>query len=98
MKKQLTHIDPLKAGTILGILYGIMALIFMPFVLIATLLGNKTGSPAPAIFGAGFAIMLPVIYAVVGFIGGLIMALLYNLVAKWTGGFVFEVRELEPAA
>ncbi len=44
--------------------------------------------------GVGFAIMMPVIYAVFGFIGGVIAAALYNLIAKWTGGFEFEVRDL----
>lgn len=31
--------------------------------------------------------------AVAGFIGGLIGAALYNLVAKWTGGLEFEVSD-----
>jgi hypothetical protein len=98
MKKQLTYIAPLKAGIIFGILYGILALILVPFFLVAALLGGKTGNPLPAVFGAGFAIMLPVIYAVMGFIGGIIVAALYNLVAKWTGGFEVEVRDLAPLA
>lgn len=96
MKKQLTYIAPLKAGIILGLLYAILGLILVPFFLIVALLGGKTGNSLPAAFGAGFAILLPVFYGVVGFIGGIIMAALYNLVAKWTGGLEFEVRDWEP--
>jgi len=97
MKKQLTHIAPLRAGIVLGILYGIMSLIIVPFFLLAAVFGSKSGSPAPAIMGVGFVIVLPVIYAVVGFIGGIIAAAVYNLVAKWTGGLEFEVRDVPPA-
>jgi len=96
MKKQLTYIAPLKAGIILGILYGIISLIIVPFFLLAALFGSRAGGAGAAVFGLGFVIMLPVIYAVVGFIGGVISAFLYNLIAGWTGGFEFEVRDLAP--
>ena len=98
MKKQLTYITPLRAGIVLGVLYGILSLLVVPFVLLAAVLGSKTGVPAPAVFGVGLAILLPVLYAAAGFIGGIIGAALYNLIAKWTGGFEFEVRDLAPAA
>jgi hypothetical protein len=99
MKKQLTYITPLRAGIVLGVLYGILSLLVVPFVLLAALLGSKTGVPGPSIFlGVGLAILLPVLYAVAGFIGGVIGAALYNLIAKWTGGLEFEVRDVAPAA
>ncbi len=98
MKKQLTYIAPLKAGIILGILYGILSLLIVPFFLLAVLAGSKAATPFPAAFGVGFAILMPVLYAVVGFLGGVISAALYNLIARWTGGFEFEVRDLPPSA
>ena len=99
MTKQLTRIGPLRAGIVLGVLYGIFSLIIMPFVLLAFFIGGKAGTATPAFFGfgLGFAIMLPVLYAAVGFIGGIIAAAIYNLVAKWTGGLEFEVRDVPPA-
>lgn len=39
-------------------------------------------------------VFLPIIYAVVGFIGGVIAAFIYNLVAKWTGGVEFTTEEV----
>ena len=98
MKKQLTYITPLRAGIVLGVLYGILSLLVVPFVLLAAVLGSKTDVPAPAVFGVGLAILLPVLYAAAGFIGGIIGAALYNLIAKWTGGFEVEVRDLPLAA
>jgi hypothetical protein len=98
MKKQLTYIAPLRAGIVLGVLYGILSLIVVPFVLLAAVFGTKTVVLTPAIFGVGLAVLLPVLYAAAGFVGGIVGAALYNLISKWTGGFVFEVRELAPAA
>jgi hypothetical protein len=96
MKKQLTYVSPLRAGIIFGILYGLLSLIVLPFFLLAAIFGSK-GSSAIGALGMLFAIMLPVIYAVLGFIGGLIAAALYNVVAKWTGGFEFETQDVPPS-
>jgi len=98
MKKQLTHISPLRAGIVLGVLYGFLGLIFVPFFLIAAVIGGKSGGMPAAFGGAFFAILLPVFYAVAGFVGGVIAAAIYNLVAKWTGGLEFEVRDVPPVA
>ena len=35
---------------------------------------------------------MPVLYGALGFIGGAIGALLYNLFAKWVGGFELEME------
>lgn len=97
MKKQLTYITPLRAGIVLGVLYGLLGLVFVPFFLLMTVFASRAG--APAVFGgAFFAILFPVIYAIAGFIGGVICAAIYNLVAKWTGGLEFEVRDVPPVA
>lgn len=92
MKKQLTRIAPLRAGIVLGILYGIIGLLAVPVVLFWSM-GSKGGFG-----GALFAVFVPVLYAVIGFIGGIISAATYNLVAKWTGGLEFEVRDIPSAS
>jgi hypothetical protein len=43
-------------------------------------------------FSVGFALVLPVFYGVLGFIAGLIGALLYNLFARWVGGFELQLE------
>lgn len=94
MKKELTQIAPVRAGIVLAVLYGLLSLLIAPFLLLAAFVGGNAGghSPMPAL-GVGFAIAMPFLYAAMGFIGGLIAAAVYNLIAKWTGGFVFEVRD-----
>jgi len=93
MKKRLTRVAPLRAGIVLGILYGLAGLIVAPFFLLAAFAGKQGG-----VGGVAFAVMFPIIYAVGGFIGGIIAAALYNLVAKWTGGLEFEVTDETPVA
>jgi len=98
MKKRLTNVNPLKLGITLAMIYGIMSLIIaVPIFLIAMLAGAASahsGTQAlPAIFSGVFVIFLPVIYAVLGFIGGVIAAFIYNMVAKWTGGIEFITEE-----
>jgi hypothetical protein len=88
MKKRLTHVAPLQLGITLAILNAVISLIIVPFFLLAALFGPKGG-----IMGVGFAIIFPIIYAIAGFIGGVIMAFVYNLVAKWTGGVEFTTTE-----
>jgi hypothetical protein len=96
MKKNLTRIAPLRAGIVLGLLLDIISLIFVPFFVLGVLISAKTGSSVPAFFSLGFAVMLPLVYGVLGFIGGVILAALYNLIAGWTGGFEFEVKDAAP--
>ena len=93
MKKQLTHITPVRAGIVLGVLYAFIALIIAPFALLVALFAKDASGSHVA-----FAVCLPVLYGFVGFIGGMIMAAIYNLVAKWTGGIEFEVRDATPPA
>jgi hypothetical protein len=99
MKKKLTNINPLKLGITLGIIYGVLSLIFViPIFAIMSMVGAmsaKTGAPAlPVVFTGVFIIFLPIIYAVLGFIAGVISAFIYNVVAKWTGGIEFTTQEL----
>ncbi|MGZ4985098.1 MAG: DUF3566 domain-containing protein [Chthoniobacterales bacterium] len=88
----------------LGILYACMGLIFLPFFALFGALGafaqhaqqaQGVGGP-PAVLMAGlmfgFGIFMPVMYGVMGFIFGILMAAVYNLVARWIGGIEVEVE------
>jgi hypothetical protein len=99
MKKELTRIAPLRAGIVLGVLYGILGLVVMtPLFLLTGLFAHKTDDPNPfsGAMGMGIAFAVPFFYAILGFIGGIIMAAVYNLIAGWTGGIQVEVRDVPP--
>ena len=86
MKKRITHISPLQAGIVQGAVLALISLILVPFIIIGALLSHGG-------FGAIFAIFLPVIYGIVGFISGVISAFVYNLVAGWTGGIELTLTD-----
>jgi len=94
-KRRIKRIAPLQLGKMLAVLYGILGLIFIPFFLFMTALTSqipaeqRTGIVA---MGAGFAICAPILYAIMGFIIGIIGAFIYNLVAKFIGGVEVEVE------
>ena len=90
----------MSVAKIMGLVYGCLGLIFVPIFFIAVLAGafaghNKAAAAADAI-GLAFAILAPLIYGATGFVFGALGALLYNLIAKWVGGFEIELA-LQPA-
>ena len=54
----------------LGLLYGLLSLVIVPFFLLAALSGSRAN--APGTWEKGLVILLPVVYAVAGFIGGIV--------------------------
>jgi hypothetical protein len=102
MKRRIKRIVPLQAGKMLGALYACMGLILLPFFALAAVAGafapsaqQSADAPPPALFAGimfGFGIFMPIIYGVMGFVGGIIAAALYNLFARWIGGIEVEVE------
>ncbi|MDB6147661.1 MAG: hypothetical protein JWO45_1325 [Spartobacteria bacterium] len=88
----------------LGVLYGCLGLIFLPFFAIAAVLGAfaqqtqqaQSAGAGPAALVAGVMIVvgvfIPVIYGVMGFVFGILIAAIYNLIASWIGGIEVEVE------
>jgi hypothetical protein len=85
----------LSVAKIMGLIYGCMGLIFAPFFLIMGLIGSMAGqarSPFAGMFGIVLAILMPVLYGGIGFVAGLLGAMLYNLLARLVGGFELELE------
>lgn len=99
MKKTLKRIAPLQFGKVVGAVYGLLSLIFVPFMLLFALIGSlvpsEHNSPSPLIavgIALVLAIILPIFYAVMGFIFGALGAWGYNLVSGLVGGIEVEVE------
>ena len=95
MTKRIQHIAPLQLGIVLATLYGALSLIFVPFILLFSLLGVKSQGGA-GFFAGGivFIILIPFLYAAAGFIGGVIAGAIYNLLAQWSGGIEFTLVDV----
>ena len=89
MKIRIKRIAPLQSGKVLAAIYALVSLIIVPFLLIAAALSPKDSGGIPIVM----AVAMPVIYIVFGFIGGIIGACIYNLVAKCVGGMDIEVEQ-----
>jgi len=100
--KTLKRIDPFQLGKMLGALYSILGMIFMPLIFVISAMGAMAanqGGHSPAFgaglgagLGIGFGLMMVVAYGVMGFVGGIIAACLYNFLAKFVGGIQVEVE------
>jgi hypothetical protein len=77
-----------QSAKVLGVLYLLFGLLFVPFFLLM----GAFGPEGAAGFGTVFALGMPLMYAVFGLIGGAIGAALYNLVAGWVGGIEIEME------
>ena len=93
---KLKKIGILSAGLISGIIYAafglLIGLFFAAFGGIVASLAEE-GAGGILGFGAFSIIIFPIMYGVMGFIAGIISALLYNLAAKWTGGLEMEFTQ-----
>lgn len=89
--RRLKRIAPLQAGKLCACMYGAMSLLFVPFILFASLVGGQRFNGLGMGMGM-MAIFLPVLYAILGFVIGALGAVIYNLIAGWLGGLEFEVE------
>ena len=90
MKKQMIRISVLQSSKVMTALYVLMGFIY-------TLIGIPMiifGGQQVQIMGIIYVLM-PVIMGIVGFIFFVIFAAIYNLLAKWLGGFEFEIKNID---
>ena len=95
----LRSVGVLSFAKMAGAVYGALGLAFAPFVVLLAVIGSMVGSrqhPLGPVFSIVFAILMPVIYAAMGFVMGAIGAFVYNLVAKWIGGVEVELASTSP--
>lgn len=85
--QRIRRFDPMQAAKVMGVLYAILGLIFLPFFAVISYF-----SPQGSAYGLGLAIAFPVIYGVLGAIFMMIAAVLYNTVAGWVGGIEVELE------
>jgi len=71
-------------------LYAIASLVFMiPITLIMAMGGNGSSF---GLFGGVFLLLMPIIYAVLGFVFIGLACLLYNFLAQFIGGIEIELE------
>ena len=99
----LKRIGVLSCGKVMGTCYAAMGLILGAIFALISLAGvampqppNAAGPPMPFFFGGAAVIILPIVYGIGGFIGGIILAAIYNLVAGVVGGLELNLESNTP--
>jgi len=81
----------LSAAKVNALLYGILGLLFAPLFLLGpglAVMGGERRGFGPAVV---FAVFLPFCYAIAGFIGGALLAFIYNAISHAIGGIEVEL-------
>jgi hypothetical protein len=92
---EIKKLGVISVGKMLGLLYAILGLIFGAIFSCVSLIGamaaftESGGEALGLLFGVGSIIFLPIIYGLMGFVTGLVVALIYNLIARFVGGIEF---------
>ena len=97
---EIRSVGAIRCATVFAVLYAFLGLIEALFFIPMLALSPPSSAPnaiPPAmkpLFGVGALIILPILFAIAGFIGGVILALLYNLVTRWTGGLQIQIEQV----
>ena len=90
---ELKAIGPVSSAKVLGLFYAAIGLVAGVVVACVALAGATLGrggedvSPfLGSMFGVAAIVLLPVLYGVLGALGGLILSGLYNVIARRVGG------------
>ncbi len=91
--KRLGVLSVANVSAIVSAIVGLIARLLM--TLFSALASAFGGDFDPMGFGLGFfgIILFPILYGVLGWIGGVICAALYNLGARWVGGIQVELEQ-----
>ena len=85
-------------GLLIGVLYGLFFMLFGAFVSSLAPSGDNQalGGVGSVVGGLIIMIAVPVFYGILGFVGGAIVALVYNAAAGIVGGVRFELEGVAP--
>ncbi|MGA9592019.1 MAG: hypothetical protein WBS18_02900 [Candidatus Acidiferrales bacterium] len=97
--RQIKKFEPLSVMRIAAICYGLLgvvegALLALMFSVMPLTAANVPHLPRffGLLFGTGAIVVFPVLFALMGAIGGGLGAVIYNISAKYVGGIVVEVE------
>jgi hypothetical protein len=92
----INRIGPMSVAKLAAVLYGMLGLLIGACVSLVAMVGGfaagqNQASAFGAMIGIGSIIFFPLLYGVIGFIGTLIAAALYNVAAGIVGGVHVDV-------
>jgi hypothetical protein len=89
---QIKHIAPLSVAKVFGLVYAFLGLIIGAIFSCISVIGSAAAAELAGdalfglLFGIGAIIAMPIFYGILGFIAGLVVSAIYNVVAGRIGG------------
>jgi len=102
MIKKMSRLGVVSMGVNLGAIYAIMGLLYAimwaGLMAVVGMFTTEAGDSSIGLAGIGLVggimlVAMPIIFAIIGFMAGAVTAIVYNFVAKYTGGMVFEMTD-----
>jgi hypothetical protein len=100
--KTIKRIDPMSLAKVLAVLWAVSGFITGLFAAAAGSMVYTFFAPMMSSLGMDFSaylaygwaaiVAIPIIQAIVGFILGLVVAWVYNYIARWVGGIKIELK------
>ena len=90
MKKQIVRISVLQSSKILTALYVLMGFIYTFIAIPMIIFGNNQIRIIGVIY-----LFMPIVLGIFGFVFFVVFAAIYNLLAKWLGGFEVEIKSVD---
>ena len=84
----------LVVSLIISIPYGLIIMVFGAAMMGTGARGGMAAGGGSIVAGLAVMIILPIVYSAMGFVGGAIGALLYNIFAGIVGGIEIEVENV----
>ena len=84
MNRRISRFSIHRTSASIGLMYGLLGLLAVPVFVLAP--SSERGPER-------FAIALPVLFGILGYAMVAVYCVVYNLVARWTGGIEFTVEE-----
>ena len=82
-------------GLILGVIYGLIFMVVGGAMMAGGGRDSGTAGASSLVIGLVMMIAIPVFYGVIGFVGGIIGALVYNVAAGVVGGLELELENMD---
>ena len=96
------RVGPLSVAKNAAVIYALLGLVIGGLFSLAAMAGAFSGfageenvgvaAGMAGLFGVGAIVIAPIMYGCIGFVSGLIMSVLYNIVASMIGGIEMEVE------
>lgn len=90
MRQQITRFSVHQTAKLAAMIYGLMSLVIVPIIFLASRVAPGAQSAFP--FGGVFLLLIPVLYAALGYCGTALACFLYNFVSGFAGGVEFDIE------